>query len=91
MVRLAVLLQCLLAVCIIVGKICYECGRYHASPDAMLEAAVLRYYEPIWSPAEPSRFVDMHRVPSKQTALTQAEAARQGRGGPGTIRPAPTF
>jgi len=91
MVRIAILLQCLLAVCTIVGKVCYECGRYHRSPDAMLDAAVLRIYVPVWSPAEPSRFVDTQRLPSKQAALTQAEAARQGRGGQGTILPAPTF
>lgn len=56
MVRVAILLQCLLAICIIVGKVCYECGRYHRSPEAMLDAAVLRYYEPIWQPAEPRPF-----------------------------------
>ena len=56
MVRAAIAIQVLLAVCFLVGKVCYECGRYHKSPDAMLEAAVLRLAEPIWQPAEPRRF-----------------------------------
>lgn len=42
------------AIVIIAVKIGYECGRYHRSPEAMLQAALLRLDLPVWEPGEPS-------------------------------------
>lgn len=56
MVRGFIILLCLVAICMIVGKVCYECGRYHRSAEAMLDTAIVRLYEPVWKPAEPRTF-----------------------------------
>lgn len=55
MIRAGILATCATAISIIAFKIGYECGRYHRSPEDMLEAAVLRVYEPIWQRAEPTK------------------------------------
>lgn len=54
MIRILGIAAIIASISIIAGKVGYECGRYHRSPLAMLNAAQLRLNLPVWEPAEPS-------------------------------------